>query len=453
MLNPTREERQVILLYFLTDMLVFWAALSLAVLARLDTLYEIDFLRIERDRWVCIAIFAAVAWLVGCYRAERIRDRFDSVYYMLIALAITGVGMFAVAALMPVRLRVISRTELAVSVMVAAVLFALWHYVAARLVSRLPSMHRFFYVLGDAKEGELIATEINESKSSRSRACYVTPEELRATMERERSGGNRMPVTEDAIVTLNGPGREHITRYLALCEEYCRHTYLYPSLDDTLLFQHQNLLSEAGLPLIEVARRNISTPYFLVKRTVDMAVSAVGLVLLSPLLLLTAAAVATTSRGGVFYRQERLGRDGKPFNILKFRSMIEDPDAPNRPYVRAKKDDPRITFVGRRIRKYKIDELPQLFNVLKGDMSLIGPRPLWRAFFAENGEESSLWERRLAVRPGVTSLLHVQGHSFAKASDFVRYDLIYINNLSLLNDLKILIGTIRIVLSGKGSEC
>ena len=452
MLNPAREERQVVLLYFLTDIVVFWASLSLATFARFHSLYQIEFLLIERDRWICIAIFAGVAVLSGCYRSEHIRDRFDATYYMLIALAATGVIEFAFAALIPVRLRMISRTELAVSIMIAAVLLPLWHLVAARLVSRFPSMHRFFYVLGNVKEGKAIAKEICQSKRSPTNARYVTPEVLRDAMMRRRERANGNPVMEDAIVTVTGSDRRRITEYLSICEEFCRHTYLYPSIDDTLIFQHQNIVSEAGLPLIEVARHDPSTPYLVLKRLIDMAVASIGLVLLSPVFLLTAFAVATTSRGGVFYRQERLGRDANPFHILKFRSMYCGADAGEECHVRAKKNDPRITPVGRYLRKYKIDELPQLINVLKGDMSLIGPRPLWHGFFHENGETSPLWERRLAVRPGVTSLLHVQGHSFAKASDFVRYDLIYINNLSFFNDLKILVGTIRIVLSGKGSE-
>jgi len=103
------------------------------------------------------------------------------------------------------------------------------------------------------------------------------------------------------------------------------------------------------------------------------------------------------------------------------------------------------------LRKYRLDELPQFINVLKGDMSLIGPRPLWRDFFLQHGEESPLWERRLAVRPGLTSLSHVQGSSFSDPGDFLRYDLIYISSVSFMLDLKILVGTLRAVLSGKGA--
>jgi lipopolysaccharide/colanic/teichoic acid biosynthesis glycosyltransferase len=170
-----------------------------------------------------------------------------------------------------------------------------------------------------------------------------------------------------------------------------------------------------------------------------------------PLGLATAIAVKASSTGGIFYLQERMGKNGRPFKIIKFRSMLAA-NPGNAPPKRAPEENGRITGVGKIIRKFKIDELPQLINVLKGDMSLIGPRPLWDAFPRQHGEESPLWERRLAVRPGLTSLSHVLGNSFAKPGDFLRYDLVYISSLSLLVDLKILFKTVRAVLSGRGAE-
>ncbi len=313
-------------------------------------------------------------------------------------------------------------------------------------------MQRFFYVLGNDKEGKALAKELRQSRSVRVDARYISPENLERRMLRRAERGESAPVIEEAIVTLSGAERKRVTEYLRVCETHCRRTYLYPSFDDTLLFQQQNLASVAGLPLIEVPSGDPRTPYLLLKRLIDIAVASVALVLAAPLLLVVALAVAFTSPGGVFYCQERLGRHGKPILIRKFRSMAYNPEADKGPTERAKPRDARVTPVGRFIRKYKLDELPQLLNVLRGDMSLIGPRPLWKTFFEENGEKTTLWKRRLAVRPGLTSLLHVQGNSFAKAGDFLRYDLIYINNLSFMNDLRILMKTIRIVLGGKGGD-
>ena len=450
MLSIAREERYVIRLYFLTDILLFWFSMSVAILVRLEELHEIDYVLLERDRWICVALFAVTAWLMGCYRSETILDRFDSVYYLVLTLVVTGVAEFALAALLPVGERLISRTELIIGTAIATVLLPVWHFSAATIVGRFRSLHRFFYVVGDEQEGRAVAEEIARSRSACATAAYIGREELTAKMEVRGSSGESPDSLEDAIVTLGEKGRGGISSFLEVCEKYCRHTYLYPTVDDALLFQHQNLVSVAGLPLIMVGSQFPQTSYMLFKRLGDMLAAFAGLVLLSPLFVLAALAVLLTSRGGIFYRQERLGRSGKPFVMIKFRSMVASEAGNDASQTRAERDDDRVTWVGRFIRKYKIDELPQLMNVLRGDMSLVGPRPLWQTFFSESGEASRLWERRLVVRPGLTSLLHVQGHSFAKASDFLRYDLIYINNISLLNDLRILMGTFRIVLSGKG---
>jgi exopolysaccharide biosynthesis polyprenyl glycosylphosphotransferase len=449
MLTVVKEERNVIKLYFLTDILIFWLSMSLAILTRLDTLHEIDYLLLERDRWICIAIFATTAWLIGCYRSENILDRFDAVYYLILTLIITAIAEFALTALLPVEKRFISRTELVVGAAIATLLLTLWHFAAATYVARLKALHRFFYIVGDEQQAKAVAQEINDSPTSHANATYITRDKLVQKMKNRTPENDPPEALEDAIVTLGNEGRTDITSYLEVCEKHCRHTYLYPTIDDALLFQHQNLISIAGLPLIMVGSQYPQTPYMLFKRLADIVVATTSLLLTAPLLLITALAVLLTSRGGIFYKQERLGRDGKPFTIFKFRSMVK-PKKTEDTQTRAEPDDQRITRVGSFIRKYKIDELPQLINILRGDMTLVGPRPLWKTFFEENGESSPLWERRLIVRPGLTSLLHVQGHSFAKASDFLRYDLIYINNISLLNDLRILLRTFRIVLSGKG---
>jgi len=452
MINLAREERSITILYALTDLLLYWLALSLAAGARWEAFHLLDFPELWRDRVVCVGLYATAAAGVGCYQADRMLDRFDAVYYGLIALAAACLAQFAVVALLPVEWRMVSRRELVLGTAVAAVLIPAWRLAALGLVARFPGMHRFFYVLGNEGEGKAIARELRQNRSARVDARYISPEDLERRMRRRARRGQGAPVIEEAIVTLSGTERKRVTELLQVCEAHCRRTYLYPNFDDTLLFQHQKLESVAGLPLIEVPGGEPRTPYLAVKRLMDFSVALTALVLVSPLLVVLAAAVGFTSPGGVFYCQERLGRHGRPFLIRKFRSMVADDEPGDGPTQRAVPRDPRVTPVGRFIRKYKLDELPQLWNVLRGDMSLIGPRPLWRTFFEENGEKTGLWERRLAVRPGLTSLLHVQGHSFAKAGDFLRYDLIYINNLSLMNDVQILVKTIRIVLSGKGGD-
>jgi exopolysaccharide biosynthesis polyprenyl glycosylphosphotransferase len=176
------------------------------------------------------------------------------------------------------------------------------------------------------------------------------------------------------------------------------------------------------------------------------------LIVLSPLMLVLTAAVRLTSNGPAVYRQERVGRDDRPFTMYKFRTMVENAESESGP-VWAVDDDPRITPLGRFMRKTRLDELPQFFNVLRGDMSLVGPRPE-RPFFVERfKKEIPLYGRRLRVRPGITGWAQVKWKYDSTFDDVVektKFDLFYVENLSLRMDFKILINTILTVVTAKG---
>jgi lipopolysaccharide/colanic/teichoic acid biosynthesis glycosyltransferase len=183
------------------------------------------------------------------------------------------------------------------------------------------------------------------------------------------------------------------------------------------------------------------------KRLFDILVSLTLLVLLWPLFLLIALTVFMDSFGPVLYRQERVGIDGRPFNIYKFRSMVTNAD--NVGTYQTVQGDPRITPAGRFLRKTSLDELPQLFNVLKGDMSLVGPRPDVPAQRENYRDED--WAKRISVKPGITGLAQATLRSAATPEQRCALDLEYVERVSLLFDLKILLLTMRQVL-GKGSH-
>lgn len=194
-----------------------------------------------------------------------------------------------------------------------------------------------------------------------------------------------------------------------------------------------------------------------VKRAIDVVLAAVLLVVLLPLLALTAVLVMTTTPGPALFRQERVGRDGRRFRMLKLRSMFED--APARraeleEYNEADgpvfkiSDDPRVTPIGRILRKLSIDELPQLWNVIKGDMSLVGPRP---PLPEEVSPEDWLQQRRLSVTPGLTCIWQVSGRSHSDYARWLEMDLEYIRNWSLRLDLVLLVRTVPVVLVGRGA--
>jgi len=393
--------------------------------------------------------------MAGVHRPSRINDRFDSVYYSVLALVCAGLASLVLASVIPAELRAISRREIILGTGLGSVALAVWRFLAAGWATRFKCLHRQFYVLGNPDKGERIAREIVQSGSPvHSGARYTTLDELRLELERQKAAANGAYVpNEDAIIALDPEERGQLEELVTFCREGCHRTFLYPNLHDMVLLPRQNLYAVAGIPLIQVASRQIATPYTHIKRWMDIAVAALGLMLASPICLVTAVAIKATSPGGVFYSQERIGQNGRPFRIYKFRSMTAGVEVKDETgHVLARAGDPRITPVGKIIRKHRIDEIPQLYNVLKGDMSLIGPRPAWKEYYDTNRVELPLIEQRLAVRPGLTCLSHVLGSYYSTPGDRLCYDLVYISTLSFMSDLRILLATVRIVLSGKGAQ-
>jgi sugar transferase (PEP-CTERM system associated) len=191
-----------------------------------------------------------------------------------------------------------------------------------------------------------------------------------------------------------------------------------------------------------------------IKRIIDLSISLIGLIVAFPLMVLTAIAVKLDSPGPALYSQARIGENGRIFKIYKFRSMQVDAEEDGMP-VWAREDDPRITRVGRFIRVTRLDELPQLWNVMSGDMSFVGPRPE-RPFFVEQlAREIPFYLQRHAVKPGLTGWAQVKyqyGSSIEDATEKLRYDLYYIKHLSIFFDLTIVLDTVKVILFGKGAK-
>ena len=197
-------------------------------------------------------------------------------------------------------------------------------------------------------------------------------------------------------------------------------------------------------PLGNVGRRPV---YELIKRVFDIVVSAVSLaVLLLPMAVIMLAICVTTSEGRPLYFQERLGKDGKPFRIIKFRTMRLDAEESGAQWSKGF-DDERITGFGLVLRRYRLDELPQLWCILKGDMSLVGPRPERKCFYDEFETYIHGFSERLKVKPGLTGLAQVNG-TMLRPEEKVRYDIEYIKNRSVWMDIKIIVKTLGVVLRG-----
>lgn len=207
------------------------------------------------------------------------------------------------------------------------------------------------------------------------------------------------------------------------------------------------------LKKIAEARRTTELPgwYFGTKRGMDLFAGILGLILFSPFILIVAFFIKISSRGPVFYRQERVGLDGELFMMYKFRTMVTDAEKLSGP-VWAKEDDPRRTFVGAILRKTKIDELPQLINLIQGNMTMVGPRPERPFFVNYFMDHVPGYSRRLSVMPGITGLAQLRNGYDQDAMDVIRklrYDVNYIENMSLSMDLKLIVETFTAIFTGK----
>ena len=264
------------------------------------------------------------------------------------------------------------------------------------------------------------------------------PEAIKAAIDRS---------TTVMLVDIEAAKRNRIFKY---CYENSKRIYVMPKLSDIILngaapihlFDTPLLLTE-GNPL-EYEER-------VIKRAWDIVFSMILLVLLSPIMLITALIIKLSDGGPVFYRQIRCTKNGRRFEILKFRSMVVDAEKAGRA-VLATKDDPRITKVGRIIRKCRIDELPQIINVFKGDMSFVGPRPERPEFIEKYMEEMPEFSYRMKVRAGITGYAQLYGKYNTKPYDKLKFDLYYIEQFSLGLDIRLMILTFKILFTKESTE-
>jgi exopolysaccharide biosynthesis polyprenyl glycosylphosphotransferase len=205
------------------------------------------------------------------------------------------------------------------------------------------------------------------------------------------------------------------------------------------------------VPLMEITRSTVPRYYAAAKRAIDLLASVLLGILVSPVLLIAAIAIVLTDGFPVTYSQERSGKHLKPFRVYKMRTMVKDAEKLSGA-VLAEEDDPRVTPVGRFLRKTRIDELPQIFNIIKGDMSFIGPRPERPVFVEQYCEEIPGYRERFNVKPGATGLAQVSGGYATTAERKLKYDLIYMYHQNLAMDTQIVAETLRVVLTGRGAR-
>ena len=299
---------------------------------------------------------------------------------------------------------------------------------------------RVLVIARDAQSASVLAKKVGEAGS-----WYRVHKTL--TVAQFPSLRAVLPEVETVVLGEMFRDRDQVVN---LCVQAGKEVLLVPSVSHLLTFSSRPVLVD-DLLMFAVEPPSLSAVQKAFKNAIDKLLSGVLSVLASPLMLLAFCLIRIESPGPALYRQERVGKNGRLFDVYKFRTMRADAEARSGPVLACERD-PRVTRVGRYLRATRIDELPQLWNVLLGDMSFVGPRPERRYFVKQFESTTPGYRLRLDVKPGITGLAQVWGRYSTSVEDKLRLDLMYITNYSLIMDLNIIVHTLRVVLLREGAE-
>ena len=242
--------------------------------------------------------------------------------------------------------------------------------------------------------------------------------------------------------------RNGIMKY---CAETGKSIISLPHIGDVLVKGSEHIPAFSS-PVLAFSRKKLSIEYVFIKRAFDIFVSALGIIVLSPVMAIVALLIKIYDKGPALYKQTRLTQNGREFRILKFRSMREDAEKDGKARLSTGENDDRVTPIGRLIRKCRLDELPQLFNIFVGDMSIVGPRPERPEIAQEYYEQLPEFSLRLQVKAGLTGYAQVFGKYNTEPYEKLEFDLLYINSMSVLTDLKLMFATVGILFSKESTE-
>ena len=396
----------------------------------------------RKGNWVLIAIyglmFAMFAKLYGGLKVGYLK-RIDVFYSLTLALLCTNAVEY-------LEITLINRWFLSIwpmieMTMIQLILIIIWIFGSRYIYSKLYRARKLLVIYGDRDPGDDLIHKMNSRKDK-----YDISGKVHVSKGEKEI--HRMMRDYDGVIIWDLPSTER-NRYLKFCFAHSIRCYVSPKISDIILMGSERI-HLFDTPLLMSRNMGLSVDQRVAKRVLDILVSGIGIIITSPIMLIIAIAVKAYDKGPVFYFQDRLTIGGTPFKICKFRSMCVDSEKNGARL--ASKHDSRITPVGRVLRNLHLDELPQLFNVFKGDMSLVGPRPERKMIMHEYEKELPEFYYRLKVKAGLTGYAQVYGKYNTTPYDKLKLDLFYIENYSFLLDIKLIFMTVMIFFQKEVSE-
>lgn len=371
-----------------------------------------------------------------------VRKRITDIFLNIIV-AVINIYVIAMAITFFFRSFDYSRVVLLYSGVFSLILLFIWNYICHQLeIKNLPAFSGILFC------GENEAIRLQEKIGK----IYGMHKAIKEVVADINSNQNWQSCADKYDLIFIGAELDISAKEQIICygRSAKKQMFIVPTMYE-MACKNTSLIIADDIPMQRITRLLLTAEQKILKRMLDIAVSIPAIIILLPLMALTAIAIKADSKGPVIYSQERVGQYGKTFKVYKFRSMRQDAEAKSGP-VLAKEGDSRITKVGRFIRATRIDELPQLFNVLKGEMSIVGPRPE-RPFFVEQFiKEKPEYSYRHNVKPGITGLAQIAGKYNTTAYDKLTYDIIYIQEQSIKTDLIIMLQTFKVLITKDSTE-
>ena len=404
-----------------------------------DTMYFFHFYR--KGNWALIGLYAILVYffstMYGALRIGQLR-RMEVVLSQFLATFLANIVMYFVVCLLAFGL--VNPGYMILMQLIDCVIAVVWTVVTRRLYNRIFQPWKILLIYGDRPASELV----DKLETRRDKYAIYGAIDAHAGIDRIAE-----TVKDYQAVLIGDIAAETRNEILKYCYGNGIRAYVMPKISDIMLMNADHIhLFDTSLLLFR--NRGLTAEQQFVKRLVDIVFSLLGLIVASPFMLVIAILVKAYDGGPVFYRQPRLTKDGKVFDVLKFRSMRVDSEKKGARL--AMKNDDRVTPVGRVIRNIHFDELPQIFNILKGDMSLVGPRPERPEIAAQYKREIPEFDYRLKVKAGLTGFAQVYGKYNTTPYDKLKLDLTYIENYSILLDFKLLFLTFKILFQKENTE-